>query len=259
MRIQRMILITVCVCLTMAALPSCYTVPVTGRTAFVALPSSEEFALGVQAYDEAKQNTPTLNDPATVQRVRKVANRIIAVSDYPDWNWEVTVFDDPETPNAWCLPGGKIGVYSGLLPYTKTDGQLATVIAHEIGHAVARHGGQRMSEQMVIAVGAAAISKSVSDKYLETAKVAYGVGSELFVTLPYSRKDEYEADRIGLIYMARAGYNPEEAVDFWEEFSQVGGDKPPEFLSTHPADENRAARIRELLPEAMAVYEQSRK
>jgi len=259
MRIQRMILITVCVCLTMAALPSCYTVPVTGRRAFVALPSSEEFALGVQAYDEAKQNTPTLNDPATVQRVRKVANRIIAVSDYPDWNWEVTVFDDPETPNAWCLPGGKIGVYSGLLPYTKTDGQLATVIAHEIGHAVARHGGQRMSEQMVIAVGAAAISKSVSDKYLETAKVAYGVGSELFVTLPYSRKDEYEADQIGLIYMARAGYNPEEAVDFWEEFSQVGGDKPPEFLSTHPADENRAARIRELLPEAMAVYEQSRK
>jgi predicted Zn-dependent protease len=258
MKMRHAVVAVLCMGIMLPALTGCYTVPVTGRTAFVALPASEEFALGVQAYDEAKQATPVLNDPATVQRVQRVARKIIAASDYPDWDWEVTVFDDPATPNAWCLPGGKIGVYTGLLPYTATDGQLATVIAHEIAHAVARHGGQRMSEQMVLAAGAAAISKSVSSEYLETAKVAYGLGSQMFVTLPYSRKDEYEADHIGLVYMARAGYDPEEAVTFWENFSKAGGAKPPEFLSTHPADANRVARIRELLPEAKAVYAKSK-
>lgn len=238
-------------------LTSCYTVPVTGRTAMVLLPQSEEFALGMQAYNDVRSNTPLSRDAVLIRRVQTVGARIAAVSDYPHWPWEFTVFQE-DTPNAWCLPGGKVGVYSGLMRYVYTDGELATVLAHEIGHAVARHGAERMSQQMVVAAGGAIVAGTVSDKNLETAKVAYGIGSELFVMLPYSRKQEYEADEIGLIYMARAGYDPREAVTFWERFRQLSqGPSVPEWFSTHPADEKRIARLKELMPRALAEYQKA--
>jgi predicted Zn-dependent protease len=168
------------------------------------------------------------------------------------------VFDDTNTINAWCLPGGKVGVYTGLLPYARTDGELATVMAHEIAHAVARHGAERMSQQMVVETGSAIVAGTVSEQNVEVAKVAYGVGSQLFVMLPYSRKHEFEADRIGLIYMARAGYDPREALTFWQRFAELSKGAPPEWLSTHPADTKRVEQIKQLLPEAEAEYQKTR-
>lgn len=236
-------------------LAGCYTVPVTGRSAMILLPQSEEFALGMQAYNDVRSNTPISRDTVLISRVQRVGNKIAAASDAPNWPWEFTVFQE-DTPNAWCLPGGKVGVYSGLMRYVYTDGELATVLAHEIAHAVARHGAERMSQQMVVAAGGAIVAGSVSDKNVETAKVAYGIGSELFVMLPYSRSQEYEADEIGLIYMARAGYDPREAVNFWERFRQLSqGSNVPEWFSTHPADEKRIARLKEIMPKALAEYQ----
>lgn len=237
-------------------LTGCYTVPITGRTTFNMVTQAEEAQLGLQAYEEAKAQTPQLKDSAVNDRVSRIGNRIARASHFPEWDWEFVVFDDPDIPNAWCLPGGKVAVYSGLLPYVKTDGELATVMAHEIAHAIARHGAERMSQEMVRAAGAAVVAEAVGDEYVEMTKVVYGIGSDLFVMLPYSRKHELEADQIGLIYMARAGYDPNEAVTFWERFSKIGeGQKPPEFLSTHPADENRVQQIKELLPAAMEEYQ----
>jgi predicted Zn-dependent protease len=241
------------------ALSGCYTVPITGRTAFVAVSEGEETSLGLQAFTDTKQKTPITKDAATSARIASIGKRIAAISEYPNWSWEFVVFDEPQTPNAWCLPGGKVGFYTGLLPYTKTDAEIATVMAHEIGHAVARHGGERMSEEMVVAAGATVIAGSVAPENVEKAKAAYGIGSQVFVALPHSRSQEYEADQIGLIYMARAGYDPREAVNFWERFSTVAaGQKPPEWLSTHPADENRIQKIKGLLPEALEEYKPAR-
>lgn len=236
-------------------LVGCYTVPVTGRNAMVLLPQSEEFALGMQAYNDVRSNTPISRDTALIRRVETIGKKLAAASDAPHWPWEFTVFDK-DTPNAWCLPGGKIGVYSGLMRYVYTDGELATVLAHEIGHAVARHGAERLSQQMVVAAGGAIVTGSVSDKNVETAKVAYGIGSELFIMLPYSRAQEYEADEIGIMYMARAGFDPREALVFWERFRHLShaGDVP-EWFSTHPTDEKRIARLKELLPKALAEYQ----
>jgi predicted Zn-dependent protease len=239
------------------SLSGCYTVPVTGRSSFMLVGSEEEMSLGLQAFSEVRKSTPVSSDTAVNNRVRRVGDTIARVSAYPDWNWEFVVFDDPTTVNAWCLPGGKVGVYTGLLPYTRTDAELATVMAHEIGHAVARHGAERMSQEMVLATGESVVVGSVADKNTEIAKVAYGVGSQLFVSLPYSRKMEYEADRIGLMYMARAGYDPREAVTFWQRFAEANkGGKPPEWLSTHPADDKRVEQIKLLLPDAIKEYEQ---
>jgi predicted Zn-dependent protease len=259
MKICKIIALLLCTTCFALALSGCYTVPITGRTTFNMVTQAEESQLGLQAYEQAKAQTPLLNNAAVSERVSRIGEKIAKVSAFPEWDWEFVVFDDPDTPNAWCLPGGKVAVYSGLLPYAKTDGELATVMAHEISHAIARHGAERMSQEMVKAAGAAVVGETVGPEYVETAKVVYGIGSDLFVMLPYSRKHELEADRIGLIYMARAGYNPNEALTFWERFSKAGtGDKPPEFLSTHPADENRIFQLKNLLPEAMEEYNKTK-
>ena len=242
----------------LAVLTGCYTVPVTGRSSFMLVGSEEEQTLGLQAFTDVKKETPVSRDTTANARVQRVGQAIARVSDYPEWQWEFIVFDDTNTINAWCLPGGKVGVYTGLLPYARTDGELATVMAHEIAHAVARHGAERMSQQMVVETGSAIVAGTVSEQNVEVAKVAYGVGSQLFVMLPYSRKHEFEADRIGLIYMARAGYDPREALTFWQRFAELSKGAPPEWLSTHPADTKRVEQIKQLLPEAEAEYQKTR-
>lgn len=247
--------ILIMVAIAALMLSGCYTVPITGRSSFVAVSQSEETQLGLQAFTEMKQQTPLSKDAVTTARITAIGKRLARISEFPDWTWEFALFDDPKTPNAWCLPGGKVGVYSGLLPYTKTDAEMATVIAHEIAHAVARHGAERMTEDSLINAGAAVAVGTVSAQNAEMAKVAYGVGSQLIVALPHSRKQELEADHIGLIYMARAGYDPREAVTFWQRFSTAfTGQKPPAFLSTHPADAQRIAQIKSLLPAAIVEY-----
>jgi predicted Zn-dependent protease len=177
-----------------------------------------------------------------------VVGRLVAVADDPGaFEWEAKLVKDDATANAWCLPGGKMAVYTGILPYTQDDTGLAVVMAHEIGHAVARHGAERMTHSLGVESMLALAGGEGWSQYLGTA-------ANLLVFMPWGRKQELEADHIGLIYMARAGYDPREAELFWQRMSEGKGGGPPEFLSTHPSDETRIKQIRDLLPEALEEY-----
>jgi predicted Zn-dependent protease len=172
------------------------------------------------------------------------------------FEWEFNLVDD-KAVNAWAMPGGKIVVYKGILPITKNDTGMAVVMGHEIAHIVAKHGNERMSQQLVVQMGGMALDVAMKEKPEQTRAIfqqAYGVTTQVGVMLPYSRKHEYEADKLGLVFMAMAGYNPESAIKFWEKMMAQGGAKPPEFLSTHPSDENRIAELKKYLPEAMKYY-----
>ena len=240
----------------------CDTVPVTGRKQLNLMSSSQEMQLGVTSFEQLKKTTPINHDPAVNALVQKVGKRIAAVAtpDMPNAQWEFVVFESKEA-NAFCLPGGKVGVYTGILPITKDESGLATVLGHEVSHAVARHGAERMSEAMLEqdlgqAVG---MSLSHSDPRMQAAaQVAYGLTTQVGMELPHSRAQESEADHIGLIYMARAGYDPEAAVQFWQRFMQYdqqqGGSGTPAFLRTHPTDEKRIEQLQQWMPEAKAQY-----
>src|ERR1041384_3188396 len=227
---------------------ACSTVPVTGRRELNFVSAQQEMQLGLTSFDELKKQTRISADPAANAMVQRVGRRIAAVAgkDLPDAQWEFVVFDSPEA-NAFCLPGGKVGVYKGILPIAKDEAGLATVLGHEIAHAAAHHGAERMSEQMVLQTGGQAVGAlTSSDPRMQSlATTAFGLGGQLGRTLPHSRKQESEADHIGLIYMAKAGYNPQEAVNFWQRFAafnqQSGGKSTPAFLSTHPVDSKRIA------------------
>jgi metalloendopeptidase OMA1, mitochondrial len=241
----------------------CNTVPVTGRKQFNLLSSSQEMELGLASFQQMKTNVPISKDPKANALVEKVGKRIaeVAKNDLPGAQWEFVVFDSKEA-NAFCLPGGKVGVYTGILPITQDEAGLATVLGHEIGHAAARHGGGRMSEAMAVQYGGQAVGSfsSKDPKWQAIANTAYGVGSKVAVELPYSRFTEAEADEIGLIYMARAGYDPEAAVLFWQRFAEfnrkAGGTTSwfDQFLRTHPLDEKRIEHLRSLMPKAKAEY-----
>jgi metalloendopeptidase OMA1, mitochondrial len=244
-------------------LTACTTVPVTGRRELNFVSSDQEMQLGLSSFDQLKKETPINHDPAINALVQKVGQRIAAVAgkDMPNAQWEFVVFESKEA-NAFCLPGGKVGVYTGILPITKTDGGLATVLGHEIGHAVAHHGASRMSQAMITeGLGQAAGSYISTTKYSQYQNLfmgLYGVGSKLGVELPYSREQESEADHIGLIYMARAGYDPKETVAFWQRFSeynqQQGGSGGLALLRTHPVDSVRIQQLQKWLPEAQSAF-----
>ena len=231
----------------------CSTVPITGRSQFTALVSPEqEMTLGLTSFNEMKKGTPISNDAAANALVQKVGKRIAAIAG---------PFASKEA-NAFCLPGGKVGVYTGILPITKDEAGLATVIGHEVAHAIARHGAERMSEGMLIQLGGQALGNGLanSDPRVQVlANAAYGLTTQVGRELPHSRAQESEADHIGLIYMARAGYNPEASVQFWQRFAaynQQQGGSTPAFLRTHPTDETRIKQLQAWMPEAKAQQKQ---
>lgn len=250
--------------LTLALFSGCGTVPVTGRSQLTLLTPGEEMQLGLASFEQMKKGTPISKDAAANALLQKVGKRIAAVAgpDMPQAQWEFVVFDSKEA-NAFCLPGGKVGVYTGILPITKDEAGLATVIGHEVAHAVARHGGERVSEAIIIqglgSVLGAGLSKA-DPAWQAVGATAYGVTTTLGRELPHSRTQESEADQIGLIYMARAGYDPEAAVQFWQRFAVYNqqGASTPAFLRTHPTDETRIRQLREWIPRAKVEYEKSR-
>jgi predicted Zn-dependent protease len=237
------------------AVAACAQAPVTGRQQLILLPESQDAQMGLQAYQQIKEESRVSRDAELNRRVQEVGRRIAAVSQHPEWDWEFTLFENDE-PNAFALPGGKVGVHTGLFRVAQNDAQLATVIGHEVAHAIARHGAERMSQGLLAqGLGAVAIGTGVNPQVVDLAAQAATLG----VILPYSRTQEAEADHIGLLYMAQAGYDPREAINLWQNFEQLGGDRPPEFLSTHPAPGTRIDRLQELMPEALEVYERSRR
>lgn len=243
-------------------LTGCDTVPITGRSQVNFIPADKEMALGLSSFDTLKKSTPISQDAAANALVQKVGKRIatIAGADMKDAQWEFVVFDSKEA-NAFCLPGGKVGVYTGILPITRDEAGLATVIGHEVAHAVAKHGAERMSEGALMQLGGQALGTAManSDPRVQVlANSAYGLTTQVGRELPHSRAQESEADHIGLVYMARAGYDPAAAVQFWQRFmdynTQNGGNNTPIFLRTHPADATRIQQLQGWLPEAKAQF-----
>jgi predicted Zn-dependent protease len=238
----------------------CATAPYTGRHQLLLTSESSEMAMGFQAFQAMKRQYPPCRDLAVNALVQQVGSRIAAAAHRPDFRWEFAVFQNDREANAFCLPGGKVGVFTGLLKYTRDETGLATVIAHEAAHALARHAGERLSQSLLAQVGSLGLGLGLggANPYAGQA-IAQGVdlGAQMGIMLPYSRKQELEADKIGLILLAKAGYDPAAALDFWQRLldQEKRGPEMPQFLSTHPKDENRIAEMRAFLPEARKYYQ----
>ncbi|MCD7977374.1 MAG: M48 family metallopeptidase [Tannerellaceae bacterium] len=243
-------------------LSGCSSVPLTGRKQVLLVPESEVLSASLTQYNDYIQHAKLSTDKAGTEKVVRVGRRIAAATEsymnshgladeVKNFSWEFNLVADNQV-NAFCMPGGKIVVYEGLLKLTSTDDELAVVVGHEVAHAVAKHSNERMSQQVLAQYGNAILGTALSGSSAVTQAVAgtvYGLGSQYGVMLPYSRKHELEADHLGLIFMAMAGYNPDAAVTFWQKMA-AQGNASPEFTSTHPSDANRIAQIKKYLPEA---------
>ncbi|MFV0484016.1 MAG: M48 family metallopeptidase [Bacteroidales bacterium] len=262
--------VSILLILAVLSLSDCSRVPLTGRSQLSLVPENQMVSLSLTQYQqfltENKVSASTTNT-AMVQRCgKKIA---AAVEEYlrqnglesriSDFNWEFNLVESEE-PNAWCMAGGKVVVYSGLLPIAQNEAGLAVVLSHEVAHAVARHGSERMSQQLALQYGGVALSTVLANQSGSTQSLVnqvYGIGGNLGV-LAYSRTHEYEADKMGIIFMAMAGYDPSVAVDFWQRMAQMSGtSETPELMRTHPLDEKRIAAIQEILPNAMEIYNRS--
>lgn len=258
---------TVVSTLVILILVSCSTVPLTGRKQIKLVSNSEVMALSLTSYRDFLAKNPPL--PATdpfCQKTKSVGQKIATsvesfmkqkgfADKVAGYRWEFNAVNSKDV-NAWCMPGGRVVAYTGIWPVAKDDAGLAVVLSHEIAHAVAEHGNERMSQELALQVGAMGLDIALQKQPELTRNIflsSYGVGSTLGV-LAYSRAQEYEADRLGLIFMAMAGYNPDRALTFWQDMTALGGAKPPEFLSTHPSDQNRIAQVKKYLAEARKYY-----
>jgi predicted Zn-dependent protease len=264
----RTILKIAALCCSLLMQTSCSKVAITGRKQLNIVPDSMMNSMSLQSYNEFVGSHKLCSNSQQTAMVKNVGTRIQAAvekycaehnlaSQIKNYHWEFNLVEDPNV-NAWCMPGGKVVVYTGLMPVAENEAGLAVVMGHEIAHAIARHGSERMSQGLLVEMGGIALDEALANKPEQTRSIfmqSYGLGSQIGVLLPYSRLHESEADRMGLIFMAMAGYNPNEAVSFWERMaSSSKGQAPPEFLSTHPADSKRISNIKKQIPEAMRYY-----
>lgn len=256
-------------CLVAAA---CAVVPITGRKQFIAIPADQMLSLSADSYSQVLKETKLSTNQRYVTSVRNVGTNLTAAvkkymqqnnmeSSIAGYQWQYNVLVSEEM-NAWCMPGGQIAFYEGIMPVCQDDNGIAVVMGHEIAHAVARHGNERMSQQLVIQMGGVALAEALStqkETTQELALLAFGVGSTLGIVLPYSRTHELEADELGLYFMAMAGYDPRTAPTFWERMIAKGRSGTPEFLSTHPDPANRITDLQKNMPKAMEYYQASKK
>lgn len=255
----------------MASLVSCTQNAATGRKQFNLVSSQEMLSSSVTAYSQFLKENKVVNTGPQAEMVKRIGGKIsAAVTKYytsidqanilSGYQWEYNLVDSKDV-NAWCMPGGKIVVYTGILPVTQNESALAVVMGHEVAHAIAEHGRERASQSLLQQYGGAALSVLVSSRPAETQNLllnAFGIASTYGFALPFSRKQELEADKLGLIYSAMAGYDPQESIPLWERMQKLsGGQAPPEFASTHPSEATRIQKLRELMPEAMKYYNQS--
>jgi len=253
LRLSAWLIVVACVVL------ACAKAPVTGRRQFLLVTEAQEMQLGADGYAEILETSTLSDDGEAVAQLRTIGRRIADVTGEDDYDWEFNLIENDSIVNAFCLPGGKVAFYTGIMELAGDENEIATVMAHEIAHATARHGGERMTQLLMYQLGGIALSEALKNNREETmvmAQVAYGVGATLAYILPYSRKHESEADHIGLIYMAKAGYDPRAAVRFWKKMQEhYAGQEPPEWLSTHPSSQTRIDDLERLMPEALGYYE----
>lgn len=249
----------------------CAVVPVTSRPQLALVSQGELLSLSETGYKEILQSAKLSQDSSQLQLVNSVGKKIAEAAEgflrdnsqaaeIKNYHWEFHVIEDAKQVNAFCMPGGRIVVYTGILPVTQNAEGLAVVLGHEVAHALANHGGERLSQQLIVEMGASSLAKALSSKPEKTQKIwmqAFGAGTAVGVLLPYSRLHETEADRIGLILMARAGFDPQSALGFWDRMSNLKQGAPPEFLSSHPASSRRLESIKQAIPEAMQYYKKS--
>ena len=266
---MRKIKIIVVMVIMTTFITACSKVPVTDRTQLNLLPESQLMGMALEQYNQVLKESnvvPTTDNQA--QLVNNVGNKIAnAVTQYmtqqgmksrlDGYKWEFKLIKE-DVANAWAMPGGKVAVYTGILPITQTEAGLATVMGHEVAHAIARHGNERMSQMLVAQLGGVALDVALREKSQQTRQIfntAYNVGATVGVLLPYSRLQESEADKLGLIFMAMAGYDPRESTAFWQRMqAKSGGGAPPEFLSTHPSHGTRIETLKKFMPEALKYY-----
>ena len=237
---------------------ACQTVPVTGRRELLLLPESSEQQMGLTSYQEVLKKSKISSNPAQNDQVTRVGRRIAEATGRTDYQWEFKVVEDNQA-NAFCLPGGKVVVYTGILPITRDDAGLAVVLGHETAHAVARHGGERLSQGLLVQTGLTATQAALANRdplVVQSVTALLGAGATVGLMLPWGRAQESEADHLGLVYMARAGYHPSAARDFWVRMQEAskGQQRPPQFLSTHPSSETRIQQLEGWMPEALAEY-----
>ena len=253
MKLWKLNLLTAAVLFFLVGTTACQSVPYTGRSRMLMTSESYETDSGKQAWEELKKTEKISTDAQANAILARVGKRIADAADCKNFHWEFVVFQNQEA-NAFCLPGGKVGVYTGILKYMTSEAELAGVVGHEVGHAIARHGGERMTQSILQSIGASILSETTQNEQI---RQAYGIITNLGVILPYSRQHEHEADTLGLILMAKAGYDPSALITFWRKFSNAGkksGSFLEKFLSTHPLDSERIDAMQKQLPDAMKYY-----
>lgn len=246
---------------------ACSSVPITGRKQLNLVPDDQINAMAAAQYDTVLMTNKLSTNKEQTAMIKRVGGRVQhAVETYfaskglskelAGYEWEFNLIESKEQ-NAWCMPGGKVAFYTGILPVCKNETGVAVVMGHEVAHAVAKHGNERMSQGLLAQFGSVALDAALAQNSAQTkqiAAMAFGIGATYGALLPFGRKQESEADHLGLIFMAMAGYDPQAAVPFWERMAEGGGGKPPEILSTHPSDATRIADLKKHMPEAMKYY-----